>query len=86
MRRISTFAGTLLVLAAIAPVMAQVVSPLEIADSELRALQQRHIGTLQAVAAQIEAHKFPYPFYFSRVLDVDEIKQRQLDQRSVAFA
>ena len=66
--------------------MGQVVSPLEIADAEMSTLQQRYIATLQAVAAQIESHKFPYPFYFSRVLDVDEVKQRQLDQRSIAFA
>jgi len=66
--------------------MAQVVSPLEIADPELRALQQRYTGTLQAVATQIETIKFPYPFYFSRVLDVNEAKQRQLDQRSIRFA
>ena len=66
--------------------MAQVVSPLEIADADMRVLQQRYVGTLQAIAAQIESHKFPYPFYFSRVLDVDEIKQRQLDQRSIRFA
>jgi len=76
----------LLVLAAIAPGRAQVVSPLEIADPELRALQQRYTGTLQAVATQIETLKFPYPFYFSRVLDVNEAKQRQLDQRSIRFA
>jgi len=63
-----------------------VVSPLEIADPELRALQQRYTGTLQAVATQIETLKFPYPFYFSRVLDVNEAKQRQLDQRSIRFA
>jgi len=86
MRRISALWGLLLVLAAIAPGMAQVVSPLEIADPELRALQQRYTGTLQAVAAQIETLKFPYPFYFSRVLDVNEAKQRQLDQRSIRFA
>jgi hypothetical protein len=86
MRRISALAGSLLVLAAIAPAMAQVVSPLEISDPELRALQQRYTGSLQAVAVQIEGHKFPYPFYFSRVLDVDEVRQRQLDQRSIRFA
>jgi hypothetical protein len=86
MRRISALAGSLFVLATIAPAMAQVVSPLEIADPELRALQQRYTGTLQAIAAQIEGHKFPYPFYFSRVLDIDEARQRQLDQRSIRFA
>ncbi|MGC2323842.1 MAG: hypothetical protein WA463_14525 [Terriglobales bacterium] len=86
MRRISALWGLLLVLAVIAPGMAQVVSPLEIKDPELRALQQRYTGTLQAVATQIETLKFPYPFYFSRVLDVNEAKQRQLDQRSIRFA
>jgi hypothetical protein len=73
-------------LAAMAPAMAQVVLPLEIADPALRTLQQRYTGTLQAIAAQIEGHKFPYPFYFSRVLDIDEARQRQLDQRSIRFA
>jgi hypothetical protein len=85
MQRISALWGLLLVLAAMAPAMAQVVSPLEISDTELRALQQRYTGALQAVAAQVEALKFPYPFYFSRVLDVNEAKQRQLDQRSIRF-
>ena len=65
--------------------MAQVVSPLEIKDPELRTLQQRYIGTLQSVASQIETLKFPYPFYFSRVLDIDEVRQQQLDQRSIRF-
>ncbi|MFZ3214166.1 MAG: hypothetical protein WA188_21885 [Terriglobales bacterium] len=86
MRRISAVWGWLLVLAAMAPAMAQVVSPLEIADPELRALQQRYTGALQAVATQVETLKFSYPFYFSRVLDVNEAKQRQLDQRSIRFA
>ncbi len=86
MRRISALWGLLLVVAAIAPGIAQVVSPLEISDPELRTLQQRYTGTLQAVAAQIETLKFPYPFYFSRVLGVNEAKQRQLDQRSIRFA
>jgi len=69
-----------------APAVAQVVSPLEIADADMRELQQRYLGTLQAIAAQMGAHKFPYPFYFSHVLDVDEAKQQQLDQRSIRFA
>jgi hypothetical protein len=37
------------------------------------------------MGGQIEAHKFPYPFYFSRVLDVDLEKQKQIDQRSIRF-
>jgi hypothetical protein len=84
MRRSSLW-GWLLVLVAAAPLLAQVVSPLEISDPDLRTLQQRYTRTLQAIAAQIEAHKFPYPFYFSRVLDIDQIKQQQIDQRSIRF-
>jgi hypothetical protein len=37
------------------------------------------------VGGQVEAHKFPYPFYFSRVLDVNLEKQKQIDQRSIRF-
>ena len=59
MRRISALGGSLVLLAAMAPATAQVVSPLEIADPALRTLQQRYTGTLQAIAAQIEGHNFP---------------------------
>lgn len=81
----SSFWGWLVLLFAAMPLMAQVVSPLEISDPDLRTLQQRYTGNLQAMAAQIQGHKFPYPFYFSPVLDVDELKQQQVDQRSIRF-
>jgi hypothetical protein len=38
-----------------------------------------------AIGTEIEAHKFPYPFYFSRVLDVDLPKMQLADQRSIRF-
>ena len=38
-----------------------------------------------AIGTEIEAHKFPYPFYFSRVLDVDLAKMQLADQRSIRF-
>ena len=37
------------------------------------------------IGDEIEAHKFPYPFYFSRVLDVDLAKMQAADQRSIRF-
>ena len=40
---------------------------------------------LQAVGAEIQGHIFPYPFYFSRVLDLERSQQERADQRSLRF-
>ena len=64
---------------------AQVVTPMELSDPASQRLQQRYLKALMDVGNQAGAHKFPYPFYFSRVLDVDLDKQKQLDQRSIRF-
>lgn len=74
-----------LVWAGAAFLSAQVVSPLELSEPKLRQLQQRHFKTLVDIGEQISRHKFPYPFYFSRVLDIDQQKQAQIDQRSIRF-
>ncbi len=73
------------VLGTIGPIRAQVVTPMELSDPKTQQLQQRHIKTLMAIGTEIEAHKFPYPFYFSRVLDVDLAKMQVADQRSIRF-
>jgi hypothetical protein len=72
-------------LAATVPSYAQVITPVELSDPKAQRLQQRHLQTLMAVGTEIEAHKFPYPFYFSRVLDVDLAKMQLADQRSIRF-
>src|SRR5579862_4055308 len=64
----------------------QVVSPPEIRDPELRALQEKHFAELKAAAVAIAAHQFPYRFYFSRTLDLEEEQQKRRDQRSIQFA
>jgi hypothetical protein len=64
---------------------AQVMTPMELSDPTAQHLQQQHLQTLMAIGTQIEAHKFPYPFYFSRVLDVDLAKMQVADQRSIRF-
>src|SRR5271157_1378582 len=69
----------------IAPLCAQVITPVELPDPKAQHLQQRHLQTLMAIGTEIEAHKFPYPFYFSRVLDVDLSKMQLADQRSIRF-
>jgi hypothetical protein len=65
--------------------IAQVLSPMEMNDPATRSLQQRHLRELQAISAELKDHRFPYPFYFSRKLDIDEAEQKQLDQRSIRF-
>jgi hypothetical protein len=64
---------------------AQVVTPVELPNPKVQRLQQRHLRALMAIGTEIEAHKFPYPFYFSRVLDVDLPKMQLADQRSIRF-
>ncbi len=68
-----------------ASLRAQVVTPAELSDPKAQQLQLRHLKTLMEIGAEIEAHKFPYPFYFSRVLDIDLSKMQLADQRSIHF-
>ncbi len=63
----------------------QVMTPMELPDPKAQHLQQRHLQTLMAIGKEIEAHKFPYPFYFSRAIDVDLDKMQLADQRSIRF-
>lgn len=64
---------------------AQVLTPEEIKNPDLRALQERNFKQLQAAGAEIQGHIFPFPFYFSRVLDLELAQQERADQRSLRF-
>ena len=85
MKLVAGIAVLSVVLGTIGPLTAQVVTPMELSDPKTQQLQQRHLKTLMAIGTEIEAHKFPYPFYFSRVLDVDLPKMQLADQRSIRF-
>ena len=63
----------------------QALTPAEIKNPQMRALQEKHFQQLQAVGAEIQGHLFPYPFYFSRVLDLELAQQERADQRSLRF-
>jgi hypothetical protein len=65
---------------------AQVLSPSEILDPDMRALQEKHFPELKAAAIEITSHSFPYRFYLSRTLDLTEQKEQQSDQRAIRFA
>jgi hypothetical protein len=64
---------------------AQVLTPMELSDPKTQRLQQLYFKALVAIGSEIEAHKFPFPFYFSRVLDIDQSKMPTSDQRSIHF-
>jgi hypothetical protein len=65
--------------------LAQVVSPVEIKDAELRALQQQYLNDLKLAGQDIVATPFEYPFYLSRKLDLDKTQQEHADQHSIRF-
>lgn len=65
--------------------VAQVVTAMELQDPKMQRLQQRHLQALMAIGGEIEQHKFPYPFYLCRTLDVEVDKIQVADQRSIRF-
>ena len=77
--------GCLVLLLLAAAGRAQVLAPEEIRDPQLSALQKRYRNELKLIASATAAHHFPYNFYFSRKLDLDENEQKQSDQRSIQF-
>jgi hypothetical protein len=85
MRRISKCILALLIAGMSTQARAQVLSPPEIKDNAARALQQKYLPELKAIAKEMNAHTFPYSFYFSRMLDIGEEKQQRVDQRSIRF-
>lgn len=77
--------GWTLLLAASSVVSAQVVSPVEISDPQMRGLQQSSLSQLKNIGQNIKDHKFDFPFYFSRKLDIDQKQQQRIDQHSIRF-
>src|SRR5215472_1160057 len=64
---------------------AQILAVSKIKDSQAQLLQRQYISQLRELASEASAVHFPYPFYFSDVLDIDEQKQMQLAQGSIHF-
>lgn len=75
----------LTLLLAVAAGRAQVLAPEEIRDPQMSALQKKYRNELKLITSAAAAHSFPYNFYFSRKLDLEENEQKRSDQRSVQF-
>ncbi len=76
---------TLILVVAASAASAQVLTPAEIKDPDLRSLQQQYMNDLKLVGQDILALPLEYHFYLSRKLDLDESQQQQADQRSIRF-
>jgi len=74
-----------LALFAATSLLAQVVSPAEIKDPALRALQIEFMDDLRLAGQDILATQFDYPFYLSRKLDLDQAEQLHADRHSIRF-
>lgn len=85
MRRSSGLAVCLTVLALAAIAAGQVTSPMDISDQGPRALQSKYMDQLQKLGKSVRLQKYPYAFYFSRKLDIDEAQQKLLAQSGICF-
>src|SRR6201984_1045309 len=66
------------------PVLAQ-VSPNEILNPDLKALEQTYFQQLIGINQSIAKIKFPFPFYLSRYVGLDPAKQAEADSRGLEF-
>jgi hypothetical protein len=61
------------------------VSPNEILNPDLKALEQTYFPQLMGVNQAIAKTKFPFPFYLSRFVGLDPAKQAEADSRGLEF-
>ncbi|HYL85534.1 MAG TPA: hypothetical protein VE263_14960 [Candidatus Angelobacter sp.] len=66
------------------PVHAQ-VSPAEILNPDLKALEQTYFPQLKSINQEIARAKFPFPFYLSRYVGLDPAQQAETDSRGLEF-
>lgn len=66
------------------PAAAQ-VSPNEILNPDLKALEQTYFQQLIGINQSITKTKFPFPFYLSRFVGLDPAKQAEADSRGLEF-
>src|SRR6516225_3370536 len=61
------------------------VSPTEILNPDLKALEQTYFQQLIGINQAIAKTKFPLPFYLSRFVGLDPAKQAEADSRGLEF-
>jgi len=61
------------------------VSPSEILNPDLKALEETYLQQLKTLNQSIAKSKFPFPFYLSRFVGLDPAKQAEADSRGLEF-
>lgn len=61
------------------------VSPAEILNPDLKALEESYFPQLKAINQSIAKTKFPFPFYLSRYVGIDPAQQAESDSRGLEF-
>ena len=83
--RILLFIVTTAVLLASAPLVSAQVSPNEILDPDLKALEKQYFSQLKSLNQAIAKMHFPFPFYLSRYVGIEPAKQAETDSRGLEF-
>jgi hypothetical protein len=68
-----------------APRASAQVSPSEILNPDLKALEQSYFQQLKTLNQSIARTKFPFPFYISRFVGLDPAQQAEADSRGLEF-
>jgi hypothetical protein len=68
-----------------APCASAQVSPAEILNPDLKALEESYFPQLKALNQSIARIKFPFPFYLSRYVSIDPAQQPEADSRGLEF-
>jgi len=66
------------------PAFAQ-VSPAEVLNPDLKAVEQTYFQQLKTINQSIARTKFPFPFYLSRFVGLDPTQQAEADSRGLEF-
>ena len=61
------------------------VSPNEILNPQLKALEKQYFAQLKTINQEIAKAKFPFPFYLSRLVGLDPSQQVEADTRGLEF-
>ena len=61
------------------------VSPNEILNPQLKALESQYFSQLKTINQQVAKARFPFPFYLSRVVGLDPSQQIEADTRGLEF-
>jgi hypothetical protein len=68
-----------------APRASAQVSPSEILNPDLKALEESYFQQLKTLNQSIARTKFPFPFYLSRFVGLDPAQQAEADSRGLEF-